>query len=84
MPVLWNYFQYYILGIFTRTSTLEIFLGTTSTLETFPGTTKTLEIFECTLRFRSKFKYATSDFTSISKSSPFQKLLDLEMPVNCN
>ena len=42
------------------------------------------------MRFRSTFKYATSDFTDISKSSsikkaacgsPFQKLLDLEMPV---
>ena len=30
----------------------------TSTLEIFPGTSiSTLEIFECTLRFRSTFKY---------------------------
>ena len=38
-----------------------------STLEINPGTS-TLEIFECALRFRSTFKYATSDFTSISQS----------------
>ena len=57
----------------------------TSTLKIFP-----LCIFECILIIRSTFKYATSDFTGISKSSsikkarprpPSQKLLDLEMPV---
>ena len=58
----------------------------TSTLEIFPGVS-TLEIFECALRFRSSFKYATSDFTGISESSSikkaglFKKLSDLEMAV---
>ena len=50
---------------------MEIFLKleeNTSALEIFPGSS-TFKIFEWTLRFRSTFKYATSDFTGISKAS---------------
>ena len=32
-----------------------------------------MEIVQCTLRFRSTLKYATSDFTSISKSPSIKK-----------
>ena len=71
------------LEIFPGTSTLEILLGT-STLEILLGTssleillgTSTLEMSECTLRLRSTFKYATSDFT-MQKAClrPFSKAL---------
>ena len=33
------------------------------------------------MRFRNTFKYATSDFTVISKSSSIKKLLDLEIKI---
>ena len=52
-------------------STLKL-KESTSTLEIFPGTS-TFKIFEWTLRLRNTFKYATSDFAAISKSSSITK-----------
>ena len=48
------------------TGTLEIFLST-NTLEIFRGQVLSK------MRFRSTFKYATSDFTGISKPSSIRK-----------